>query len=630
MKTSLVNDEIPDQYLVVRIIFHPTEHLTPIPAPFNEKSRYCGNAGFTIYQPGMERRWRVLTPDPRQVDILSEDLCCQPAVAAALINRGISNPDLARAFLRPSFAHVRSPFLMKDAHRAVDRILLALRRREKILIFGDYDADGVTATALLFEFLASLGANVHCYIPDRVTEGYGLTPGHVETCAVPQGVDLLITVDCGISSHDAVSAARASGIDVIITDHHEPPSSTPAALAVLNPKQADCPSGFTWLAGVGVVFNLVLALRKTLRDEGYWEKQPEPNLKAACDLVALGTVGDMVPLISENRIYVRAGLEVLASDSRPGIRALLDICKLMHRPLSTRDLAFRITPRLNAPGRLFHASSALELLTTPNTQTARTIARELDRQNTKRQEIENVMLSEITRGIEKHPKLLEQSALVLDKQGWHQGVAGIVASRLVDRYERPSVVITVQDGMGKGSARSPEGFDLYEGLQLCSQHLEKFGGHKRAAGLTIKAENIPSFRKDFEKVVDRRATPQDFVSEVRIDWKISASDVSPELADELEMLAPFGTGNPEPVFMITDLELLSARKVGAQHLQMKFRPSYPSRVNNDKPLEAIVFNEACDAPSSGNRCRIACHVRWNRWRHQKKIQLVVKVLEDMA
>ncbi len=575
----------------------------------------------------MERRWHVLTPPPEQVDALSDVLRCQPAVAAALVNRGISNPDLAEPFLRPSFAHVRSPFLMKDVDRAVERILLALHDREKVLIFGDYDTDGITATALLFEFLAYLGADVHCHIPDRLTEGYGLSRDYIELHAIPNGVDLVITVDCGISSHDAVNAARAAGIDVIITDHHEPPPSTPAAVAVLNPKQVDCPSGFSWLAGVGVAFNLVLALRKRLRDEGYWEKRQEPNLKAACDLVALGTVGDMAPLVEENRIYVKAGLEVLASDSRPGVQALLDVSKLRNRRLSTREIAFRLAPRLNAPGRLRHASSALELLTTSNLETARIIAKELNQQNTKRQEIESKILSEILEWLEKNPKLLDQRALVIDREGWHQGVIGIVASRLVNRYERPAVVITVTDGIGRGSARSPDGFDLYEGLKICSRHLEKFGGHKAAAGLTLKAENIPAFRTDFERVVVQKTRPQDFVPEVVIDWEISASDVSAELADELETLAPFGVGNPEPVLMISDLDLVTARRIGVHHLQMKFRPSAARNANKDKSIDAIFFNQAHEVPQPGNLYRIACHVRWNHWRDQKRIQLVIKALD---
>ncbi len=574
----------------------------------------------------MEKRWHILTPDPEQVAALADSLCCQPAVAAVLVNRGICTADHAEAFLRPSFAHVRSPFLMKDVDRAVERILLALCRREKVLIFGDYDADGVTATALLFEFLTYLEANVHCYIPDRLTEGYGLSRDCIETRAIPDGIGLIITVDCGMSSHEAVSAARRAGIDVIITDHHEPASQVPKALAVLNPKQPDCPSGSWWLAGVGVAFNLVLALRKRLRDDGFWENRPEPNLRAACDLVALGTVGDMAPLVEENRVYVKAGLEVLASNARQGVKALLDVCKLLNRRLGTRDIAFRLAPRLNAPGRLHHASSALRLLTTSSASTACTIAKELDQQNTRRQEIENQVLSEIIQRLQRNPKLLEHRALVLDQQGWHQGVIGIVASRLVERYERPVVVITVTNGIGKGSARSPDGFDLYEGLKICAQYLEKFGGHKAAAGLTLRAEKIPAFRKDFEKIVSQQTRLEDFVRTLLIDDEISVSDVSAELADDLEALAPFGAGNPEPLFMISDMDVLSTRRVGVHHLRMRLRSADPSKAKQDRPLDAIFFKLGHEVPQPGNLYRFACHVRWNRWKDQKRIQLVIRAL----
>jgi single-stranded-DNA-specific exonuclease len=578
----------------------------------------------------MEKCWRILTPDPEQVAALSDTLGCQPAVAAVLINRGICNADDAEVFLKPSLAHVRSPFLMKDVDRAVERILLAISRREKILIFGDYDADGITATALLLEFLTHLDADVDCYIPDRLTEGYGLSQDYIEARAVPDGIGLIITVDCGISSHDAVSTARRAGIDVIITDHHEPPSRMPEALAVLNPKQPDCPSGFSWLAGVGVAFNLVLALRKTLRDEGYWNNRLEPNLKAACDLVALGTVGDMAPLVEENRVYVKAGLEVLASEARPGVKALLGVCRLANRRIGTRDLAFRLTPRLNAPGRLHHASSALRLLTTSNMETAHTIAQELNRQNAERQEIESQILSQAVECLETNPKLLEQKALVLDQQGWHQGVIGIVASRLVDRYMRPVVVIGVTDGIGRGSARSPDGFDLYEGLKGCAHYLERFGGHKAAAGLTLKAENIPAFRRDFERLVSQTTRPEDFVPELLIDKTISASDVSAELADELEALAPFGAGNPEPLFMISDMDLLSARKVGTQHLHMKLRPGNPPEGIQNGPLDAILFKLGRVVPQPGDPYRFACHVRWNRWKDKKRIQLVIRDLQEVG
>ena len=577
----------------------------------------------------MQKTWRILSPDSEQVSALANSLSCHPATAAVLINRGIHSPDHARAFLEPSLADVRSPFLMKDIDLAVERIILAVRRSEKVLIFGDYDVDGITATALLHEFLEYLDADVGCYIPDRLTEGYGLTWHHIEERAVPGGVGLIITVDCGVSSFEAVNAASRAGIDVIITDHHEPPTLMPEAVAVLNPKRPDCPSGFSWLAGVGVVFNLILALRKRLRDEGFWNDRPEPNLKAACDLVALGTVGDMVPLVAENRIYVKAGLDVLVSNPRPGIKALLDVCRMTNRPFNSRDLAFKLAPRLNAAGRLRHASTALRLLTTSNMETARTIAKELNRQNAARQKIEKDILLEIIQRLEDKPALLEHRALVLDQIGWHRGVIGIVASKLVDRYNRPAVVIAVADGVGKGSARSPDGFDLFEGLKECAQHLEKFGGHKAAAGLTLKAENIPSFRKDFERTVCRETRPQDFVPELVIDSEIPASAVSAEMANQLEGLAPFGRGNPEPLFVLSGVDVLTTQLVGNQHLKMRLRPSNSPRSDNAKPLDAILFNGGAAAPQRGHLCCIACHVRWNRWQDQEKIQLVIRDWRDM-
>lgn len=601
--------------------------LAPTPPSFQSKNRYCTNVVFGLYEASMQKTWHILSPNPAQVSTLADSLGCRRAVAAALINRGICEPHQAAAFLQPSLSHIRSPLLMKDVDRAVERILLAIRRGEKVLIFGDYDMDGITATAILFEFLACLDANVQYYIPNRLTEGYGLTTDYVEKRAIPDGICLIITVDCGISSFDAVDAAHRAGIDVIITDHHEPSSLIPEAIAILNPKQPDCPSGFSWLAGVGVAFNLVLALRKRLRDDGFWASRgtPEPNLKAACDLVALGTVADMVPLVEENRIYVKAGLEVLASNGRPGVKALMDVCNIPDRPLNARDVAFRLAPRVNAAGRLRHGSTALRLLTTSDMETAHAIAKALDQENTRRQKIENGILSEIVQRFEKNPELLEQRALVLDQKGWHEGVIGIVASRLVDRYYRPVVVIAVSDGIGKGSARSPDGFDVYEGLKECAPYLEKFGGHKAAAGITLRAENIPAFRRDFARIVRQKTKPEDFVPKLVIDGEISESDVSGQLADELEALAPFGIGNPEPVFVLSEMDVLSARVVGGRHLQMRLRSLHPSKAGQTRPFDAILFNTAADCnPPPEQFHRIACHVRWNRWRDRKKIQLVIR------
>jgi single-stranded-DNA-specific exonuclease len=568
----------------------------------------------------MEEKWSVPSPDPNQISNLAATLGCHRAVAAVLINRGFETPEDAARFVHPSWAHIRSPFLMKDMDRAVSRILLALQRREKALIFGDYDVDGMTATALLLDFLTYLGMDVDYYIPDRLTEGYGLSPESVEKAAVARDITLIITVDCGITSHEAVRLANRAGVDVIITDHHETPPDLPQAFAILDPKQPDCPSGLTWLAGVGVAFNLVLALRKSLRDQGFWGTRPEPNLKAACDLVALGTVADMVPILEENRIYVKAGLEVLANSTRPGLKALLHVCDVTGESLDSRDVAFKLAPRLNAAGRLRHASMGCELLTTSSDKTAQAIAEELDQENNKRQDIERHILSEIDRRLEADPQLLQRS-LVLDQQGWHEGVIGIVASRLVNRYVRPVVVIAVAGSRGKGSARSPEGFNLFEALKGSAQYLEQFGGHAAAAGLTLTAENIPAFRRHFEKLVCETATAQDFIPKLHIDIDIAPTEIYPRLADELEALAPFGAGHPEPLFMLSNIDVLSARIVGGSHMQMRLRPAG----NVDfAPLPAIFFNIDVDKPPPDRFHRVACHVRWNRWRDRQTIQLVIK------
>lgn len=585
------------------------------------KKQYCGKILFGLYESHMQTKWHILSPDPEQVSSLVKGLGCHPLIARALVNRDICTPEKASVFLKPSLADIRSPFGMKGINRAADRILKAVRQREKMVIFGDYDADGITATALLFEFLRYLDAEVAYYIPDRLTEGYGLSRRFVEERAIPERAHLIITVDCGISSHEAVDAAQQAGIDVIITDHHEATPQLPAALSVLNPKQPDCRSGFVWLAGVGVAFNLVLALRKKLRDEGAWESRPEPNLKTACDLVALGTVADMVPLVDENRIYVKAGLEVLSAQPRPGMSALLHVCGLANRQLDYQDLAFKIAPRVNASGRLHHASVAVGLLTAPDMETAYPVAEVLNEENARRRKMEMDIVSEIGHRLRANPALLEKRTLVLDDPQWHQGVIGIVASRLVDRYHRPAVIITVTNGMGKGSARSPNGFNLYDGLSHCAQHLEKFGGHQRAAGLTLRPDNIPAFRKTFENVVSRQTEPEDFMPTLVIDGAIGFSEVSGGLADALEAFAPFGVGNPEPLFLLTDAKVLSMKVVGTKHLQMRLTPNGQGRTD---PLEAIYFNGPPAGRHADHVGQIACHVRWNRWRHSKKIQLVIR------
>lgn len=505
--------------------------------------------------------------------------------------------------------------------RAVSRIIRALREKEKILIFGDYDVDGMTATALLFEFFTHAGANVDYYIPDRRTEGYGLGTQAVSGYAMPNRIDLIITVDCGITSHEAVDAANAHGIDVVITDHHEPPDHLPSACAVVNPKQSDCPSQLRALAGVGVAFNLALALRKQLRDEGFWNHgRQEPNLKAACDLVALGTVADMVPLLRENRIYVKAGLEVLTMAPRPGLQALIEVSGLSGRTLDARDLAFRLAPRLNAAGRLAHASQGCSLLTCGSRRTAQPIAEELNRKNNERRDLETAIFGEITSRLESDATLL-QGGVILDSPTWHQGVIGIVASRLVNKYMCPVVLISVENGIGKGSARAPEGFDIFTAFRKCHDHLEGFGGHAVAGGLTIKVENIPHFREAFQQFVYKTTDDQTFVPTLHIDTELKPPDICPRLVDELDLLAPFGAGADEPLFMVSDLTVQSVQTVGGGHTKMKLSTHNGGRM---EAFDAILFNRDLAKSPPRRFEKVACNLRWNHWMNRKQIQMIIK------
>jgi single-stranded-DNA-specific exonuclease len=409
---------------------------------------------------------------------------------------------------------------------------------------------------------------------------------------------------------------------VIVTDHHQVPAVLPDALAILNPKRADCPSKFENLAGVGVAFCLVMALRKALRDRGYWKGGREPNLKSVCDLVALGTVADMVPLLEENRIYVKAGLDILASHPRPGLKALLRVAGTAERPIDTWDLAFRLAPRINAAGRLGNNTTACDLLTTRDRHTAVLLSDALDEQNNTRKAIEKEILIDVDQQLKTNPQFLQRS-LVLESQTWHEGVIGIVASRLVAQFARPVVLIAVHNGMGKGSARAPEGFHLFRALEACATHLEKFGGHEAAAGLSVRAGNIPHFRRAFDAFVSDNSEAADFLQGLHVDSHLAHHDISPALADDLERLAPFGPGNPEPLFMISDLDVVSAQPVGDNHIKMRLAPV---NKKGSKPWDAVFFYADLGSVVPGHLRKIACHVRWNRWQHSKRLQLVIKDL----
>jgi single-stranded-DNA-specific exonuclease len=571
----------------------------------------------------MKNHWHMFDPDPHKVKELSQKLSCHPVTASVLINRDIHTIQAATDFLNAYLNSIRSPFALKDMDVAIHRIYKAISANEKILIFGDYDVDGITATVILLNFLRYAGADVSYYIPHRVTEGYSIQPGHISRYARPHKIDLIITADCGSDSHQTVAAAKRFGIDMIITDHHTITENIPPALAVINPKRRDCPAGLQNLAGVGVAFFLLICLRTHLREKGFWQERLEPNLKNYCDLVALGTVADMVPLIEENRILCKTGLKLIPAGRRTGLAALMEASAIHNDFLDADDIAFRLAPRLNAAGRMDHAARAVELLTAKDTDIAGQTAHTLNLLNQKRRQIEQSMLADIQGFLENNSSILQRRALVLSGQGWHVGVLGIVASQIVNAYYRPVVLITIRDGIGIGSGRSVAGLNLYDALASCKPYLESFGGHSMAAGLKIGEENIADFQKAFESVIRRISQPEDLTPTLHIDSELDFDIISDTLVNELETLMPFGAGNPEPLFRTADVTVVSSKIVGKNHRRMILRQS---STPNTPVFQAIQFNVDSRVSNKHNFSQIVYKLRWNRWKDRKTTQLVV---EDM-
>ncbi|MDH3972898.1 MAG: single-stranded-DNA-specific exonuclease RecJ [Deltaproteobacteria bacterium] len=563
----------------------------------------------------MEKRWVFYHQQSEECKKLAGEVNLSPKVAQVLINREINSPEEAFRFLNPSLSNLHDPFLLKDMKKGVERVLLALEKNEKITIFGDYDVDGTTSTSLLLLFLKEIEANCDYYIPDRLHEGYGLNVDAIKKLS-RRGTRVIITVDNGISSFKEVELACSLGMDVIITDHHQIPPHLPPAYGVINPQQADCSYPFKELAGVGIALNMVMAIRSGLRERGKWERQCEPNIKKYLDLAALGTIADIAPLTGINRIITVHGLKELSRGNRPGIKALKRVSAIDSGEVNVGGVGFQLGPRLNAAGRMSSADAGVKLLTTEIVKEASTMAEELDSENRKRQAVEKEILEEAVAMVESM-KLYEKSSIVIHSENWHPGVIGIVASRLVDRYYKPSLVIAVIDGVGKGSARSIDGFHLYRGLTECSDHLEGFGGHKYAAGITISPEKILPFAENFDRVVKKSVPKEDFKRPLKIESCLSFEEIDDNIIEELERLSPFGASNAEPVFATEDVTLLSLRLLKDAHLKMTFQ-------QEGKTFDAIAFNMAHKRVQEGERFSIAYSLRFNYWNKQKSIQLFIK------
>ena len=510
---------------------------------------------------------------------------------------------------------------MADIEIAVQRISQAIVHGEKILVFGDYDADGVTATAVLVTFLRQCEAQVSYAIPYRMTDGYGMGVDYINTHAKPAGIRLIITADCGSSSGAAVSQARELGIDTIITDHHYADQRPSDALAVVNPNRPDCPSGLSHLAGVGVAYYLIIALRTHLREKGFWKKRRQPNLKQLCDLVAIGTVADVVPLVKENRTLATAGIDQINRGQRPGINALIKMSSASPQPVDAESIAFRLAPRINAAGRLVHARMACELLLTNNKKKAERLASALCRLNNRRQTMESELLESIIHRINQTVPPTRPSALVVDGDRWHEGILGIVAARLMRQFNCPAVVISTRNGIGKGSARSVAPIDLTQALDRCADLLDRFGGHPLAAGLVLPTANIVDFRARLEATVNQLTEGALPSSVLHIDAPLPLSQLSPALMESLDRLGPFGQANPAPVFMDTDVRIIQCKTVGGRHRQMVLQSGQGSN-GSVKAIQFNVTNEWSSAPSRFEK--IAFRPQWNYWNGRKTLQLVVE------
>ena len=500
---------------------------------------------------------------------LAIEVGLDPLAARVLVARGVAEPQDAARFLSHELTDLPDPFRMKGMSAAVERLTRAIVERQQITLYGDYDVDGVCSTALLSLFLDAVGAPPRTYIPHRIDEGYGLNLRAVERIA-REGSRLLVSLDCGIASIAEVARARELGMEVVIVDHHTVPETLPAATAVLNPHQPGCEYPTKALCAAGVAFNLVMALRRSLRTLGWFQNRREPPLKPLLDLVALATVCDVVPLTGANRILVRHGLDALGCADRPGVRALKEIARLeTEGAVSAGQVGFHLGPRINAAGRLDDATVGLRLLRTASLAEARELATKLDQANEERRAIERQMLVEAVAQAEDRPGT---RGLVLWAEGWHPGVVGIVAARVVERFHRPTLVIGVQGGVGKGSARSIEGFHLVEALRECSEHLSRFGGHRHAAGLTLDAERLLDFRRDFEAIAARRLREEDLEPRCRVDALVHPDELTEHAIGALAALGPFGAGNPEPIFVAGSLHaearLVTAKSGGTAHLKL--------------------------------------------------------------
>jgi len=580
----------------------------------------------------MTTRWRIKPFDPDRVKALSREAGVSALVAQILLNRGVDGPERARAFLDARLNHLHDPELLPGAAEAADRVVRAVRGGKRVVIYGDYDVDGVCGTSILWACLKLAGANdVGYYIPHRVDEGYGVNPEALRKIVSEMKADVVVTVDCGISALAEARLARELGVEFIVTDHHTPGESLPEADVIVHPRALGpgypCPE----LCGAGVAFKLAWQICKGFGDG----KKASPHLRdflvKSLGLVALATVADVVPLVGENRLLVKHGLAGIEANPSEGLRALMEVSgSLGKKKLTTGTVGFGLAPRINAAGRLERASRAVEMLTTGDTVLAREIAGELDAHNAQRQQIEQTIVAEAHAMIRAAGDVGSRGAIVVGREGWHSGVIGIVASRLVESYHRPTVVVALNGSQGQGSARSIPGFNLYEAIKACSEGLTGFGGHAAAAGLKLPGDRFAGFAERFDLHCRESLTPEQKERVLNIDAEVMLGTLSPKLVEEIESLEPYGVGNPRPVLIASRVRVLGEPRVVGErknHVQIRL-------AQGDAVVKAIAWNMAdkCKVLAPGALVSVAFCPSINEWNGRREVQLEVKDfrIEDSA
>ena len=534
-----------------------------------------------------------------------------PEISQILKNRDIITEKDAEIFMNPSLDYLRDPFLMKDMQKGVDRIKKAIEKKERIFIYGDYDVDGVSSTSILVLYFKSIGYDVKYYIPNRLKEGYGISIEALEKIN-EIGCDLLISVDCGITSAKEVEFAKTLGMDVIITDHHECQDEIPDAIAVINPKQEDCTYPYDFLCGCGVAFKLIQALTppEVFRESMY----------DYLEIVTLATICDIVPLKDENRIIVKNGLKMMKDGRNIGLKELIKVCGIDTHQLKSSHIGYSVGPRINASGRLGYSYLGVELFTADSPEQAKEIAMDLEEKNSERQLIESKMYSEAEAIIASNQSYEDDKVLVVANEGWQHGIIGIVASKLTEKYYKPTILLTIEEGMATGSARSIKGFSIFDALVECKDLMSKFGGHEQAAGLSMDARNIDELRQRVNEIADYSLTKEDMIENIKVEYELQEGQVDLDLVDQLHLLEPFGMSNPTPRFIMRDLVLANIGFVGAskQHLKLTLQ--------KDSVYEAIGFNMAylADEFTRGDKVDVLFQLDENNYNNNRKVQFLLK------